>query len=187
MAEANRRRIAAVLAADPDREPIVHPPAAFDRDSHQLADAFLVERRERIVREDAVLEVAGEELPLGVVTRHAECGLGEVVRAEREEVGFDGDLVRAHTRPGQLDHRSDQIRVVEAFRRRRSFRQLAQPAQLLRETDQGVHDLDERRLPGAVVDRLRCPDDRAHLHLVDLRPLEAEPAPTRAEHRVRLV
>ena len=34
--------------------------------------------------------------------------------------------------------------------------------------------------------RLRGARDRAHLHLVDLRPLDAEPAAARAEHRVRL-
>ena len=39
----------------------------------------------------------------------------------------------------------------------------------------------------AVVDRARRAHDRAHLHLVDLRALQAEPAAARAEHRVRLL
>ena len=53
--------------------------------------------------------------------------------------------------------------------------------------DERVHDLDERRVAGALAHRLRRPRDRAHLHLVDLGPLDAEPAAARAEHRVRLV
>ena len=87
VAEANRRGIAAVLAADSDRQRGVERPAAFDRDPHQLADALLVERRERIVRQDAILEIAGEELALRVVAREPERRLRQVVRAEREEVG----------------------------------------------------------------------------------------------------
>ena len=42
-------------------------------------------------------------------------------------------------------------------------------------------------LPGALADGRGRPHDRAHLHLVDLGPLQAEPAAARAEHRVRLV
>ena len=49
-----------------------------------------------------------------------------------------------------------------------------------------MHDLDERRGAGSLGDGVGGPDDRAHLHLVDLGPLEAEPAAARAEHRVRL-
>ena len=49
-----------------------------------------------------------------------------------------------------------------------------------------MHDLDTRRLARSLGDRSRRADDGAHLHLVDLGPLEAEAAPTRAEHRVRL-
>ena len=41
--------------------------------------------------------------------------------------------------------------------------------------------------PRALLDGLRGARDRAHLHLVDLRPLDAEPAAARPEHRVRLV
>ena len=56
-----------------------------------------------------------------------------------------------------------------------------------READERMHDLDERRLARALLHGLRRARDRAHLHLVDLRPLDAEPAAARAEHRVRLV
>ena len=50
-----------------------------------------------------------------------------------------------------------------------------------------MHDLDERRLARPLADRARGAHDRAHLHLVDLGELEAEPAAARAEHRIRLV
>ena len=82
MAEAHRRGVAAVLTADPDRQPGVGSPTSLDGDPHQLADALLVEGRERIVGQNAVLEVAREELALGIVAREAEGRLREVVRAE---------------------------------------------------------------------------------------------------------
>src|SRR2546423_8720493 len=50
-----------------------------------------------------------------------------------------------------------------------------------------MHDLDERCLACPLLDDARRPDDRAHLHLVDLRPLQAEAAAARAQHRVRFL
>ena len=165
----------------------VDRPASLDRGPHQLADAFLVERREGVVREDAVLEVVGEELALGVVAREPERGLGQVVGAEREEVGVARDLVSAHAGPRQLDHRSDQIRDVASLFGGGSDRELAQPAQLFRERHERVHDLDVGRPARALTHGEGGADDGAHLHLVDLRPLQAESAAARPEHRVRLV
>ena len=49
-----------------------------------------------------------------------------------------------------------------------------------------MHDLHHRRLAGAAFHGGGGTDDRPHLHLVDLGEEEAEPAPARAEHRVRL-
>ena len=65
-------------------------------------------------------------------------------------------------------------------------RQRPQPPQLLAEADERVHDLDERRVAGALLHGDRRAHDRAHLHLVDLRAHQPEPAAARAEHRVRL-
>ena len=53
---------------------------------HELADAGLVERGERVLLEDLVLDVGHEEVA-HVVAADAERGLGEVVRAEAEELG----------------------------------------------------------------------------------------------------
>ena len=63
----------------------------------------------------------------------------------------------------------------------------AKPVELLGETDEWMHDLDEGRLAGPFLDRDGGANDRPHLHLVDLGPEQAEPAPARAQHRVRLL
>ena len=88
-----------MLAADTDLEVRLDATAALDSDAHQVADAFLVERLERIPVDHAVLEVVGQELALGVVAGDAHRRLGQVVGAEGEEVGELGDLVRAHAGP----------------------------------------------------------------------------------------
>src|SRR5205823_449327 len=103
IAEGNRARLAAVLTADTDLQCRLDAPPALDRDPHQLADAVLVEHLERIALDHAVLEVAREKLAFGVIARKAERGLRQVVRAEREEVGFACDLVGTHARARELD------------------------------------------------------------------------------------
>ena len=60
-------------------------PAFLDRDLHELADAGLIERGERVLLEDLVLDVRHEEVA-HVVAADAERGLREVVRAEAEEL-----------------------------------------------------------------------------------------------------
>ena len=104
-----------------------------------------------------MLEVVRQELALGVVAREAERRLGEVVRAEGAEVGDLGDLVGAHARARQLDHRAAAV-LDRGLLGRDALGQLAQePAQLLAEADERMHDLDERRLAGALLDRARRP------------------------------
>ena len=92
---------------------------------------------------------------------------------------------RTHAR-GQLDHRPDQV-VELALRGRDEQRQLPQPAELLAEADERMHDLDERRVARPLADGDRRAHDRPHLHLVDLGIHQPEPAAAGAEHRVRLV
>ena len=125
-------------------------------------------------------------LPSGVVAREPERGLRQVVRPEGEEVGVLGDLVGADAGPRELDHRPDEVLDV-ALLVGRLDRELAEPPQLLLEADERMHDLDERRVARSVADGDRGADDRPHLHLVDLREHEAQPAAAGAEHRVRLV
>ena len=172
MAERDRRGIAAMLAADPEPQLRLRAAPTLDRDPHQVADAALVERLERIAGEDVLVEVVGEELPFGVVAREAERGLRQVVRPEREEVGVPGDLVGPDAGSRQLDHRPAQV-VDPALLGDRAHRELAQPLELLGEGDERVHDLDLRRPAGALAHGAGRAHDRAHLHLVDLRPFAA--------------
>src|SRR5436305_13161617 len=50
VAERNRRRIAAVLAADADLEVLAHLAAALHADPNQPPNAFTVDRHERLAR-----------------------------------------------------------------------------------------------------------------------------------------
>ena len=72
MAERDRARLAAVLAADAELDPRLRASSALDCDAHQLADALDVEHLERVPLEDPLLEVEGEELPLCVVAGEAD-------------------------------------------------------------------------------------------------------------------
>src|SRR3954454_16387093 len=61
VAERDRSRIAAVLAADADLEVLAHLAAPLDADPHQRADDVAVDRDERISRQDAARRVDAEE------------------------------------------------------------------------------------------------------------------------------
>ena len=187
MAEGDRPRLAPVLAADAELQLRLRRPAALDGDPHQVADAAGVQGLEGVLLQHAVLEVVRQELALRVVAGEAKRSLRQVVGAEGEEVGLPRDLVGSDAGARELDHRAAEVLHLRRFFLRDVHGQLAQPPQFLLERHERMHDLDERRLPRAVLDGVRGTDDRAHLHLVDLRPLEAEPAATRAEHRVRLL
>ena len=174
-----------MLAADAQLEIRLDTAGALDGDPHQIADALQVERLERVPLEDPDLEVVGEEPALGVVAREAERRLREVVRAEGAEVRHLRDLVRADASARQLDHRAAEVldrRLLSSD----ALRQLAQPAQLLPEPDERMHDLDEWRLPSALRHRACGTNDGAHLHLVDLGVLQPEPAAAGAQHRILL-
>src|SRR6187455_806666 len=168
------------LVADPELELRVDATPAFHGDPHQVADTLSVEHLERVPLEDAVLQVVREELPLRVVAREAERRLREIVRPERAEVGVLGDLVGAHARARELDHRPDAVLDLRLLGGH-AVGQLPQAAELLGEPDERVHDLDEGRVTGPVGDRAGGAYDRPHLHLVDLGPLETEAAAAGAE------
>src|SRR5207253_10205246 len=86
VAEEYRRRVAAMLAANAELQLGPRLAAAFAGDLDQLADAFDVERGERIVLEDAALLIFLEERSR-IVAAEAERGLGEIVGAKGEEFG----------------------------------------------------------------------------------------------------
>src|SRR5437867_2057552 len=105
--EGDRRGVAAVLAADSDLEIFARLAPAFDGDAHHGADALAVEHLEGIGRDDLFLDVARKEALLRVVARDAEDRLGEVVRAEAEELSLRRDLVRDEAGARDLDHRPE--------------------------------------------------------------------------------
>src|SRR5690606_24326971 len=92
--EVHGLRISTVLATDADLEIGLGLAALIGADANQSADALLVDRLEGGEPEDAGVEVAREEARLDVVPREAPRRLGEVVRAEREEVRRLRDLAR---------------------------------------------------------------------------------------------
>ena len=175
-----------MLAADTHLQVVLDRSPALDRNPHQVADPLLVEHLERVPLEHAVLEVAGEELALGVVAREAERRLRQVVRAEGEEVRGLGDLVGAHARTRELDHRPDEVLEARRLLLPEVLGQRAQAAQLLGEPHERMHHLDEGRLARPLGDGARGTRDRADLHLVDLRKHQPEAATSSSEHRIGL-
>src|SRR6185503_21078551 len=92
MAETHGGRLASVLTADPDFQ--VGPSSSPSLGSHpnQFSYAFLIEDLERIVFQDSVLDIERQEFGR-VVSGYPKRCLGQVVGAEREELGYFGDLV----------------------------------------------------------------------------------------------
>ena len=94
---------------------------------HQLADATVVDGLERVAGQQPLLEVAGHQASLDVVAAEPEDHLGQVVGAEREEVGHLGDVVAPHRGPGRLDHGADLHVEVLAHAGQRLVDLLARP------------------------------------------------------------
>src|SRR4051812_3983734 len=61
LAEVDRGRVAAMLAADAELEVGANEAAALDGDLHQVADPLLVERDERVLLEDSLGQVSVQE------------------------------------------------------------------------------------------------------------------------------
>ena len=94
-----------MLAADAQLDFGTRFAAFFNRDFHQPANAGHVDRGERILLDDLEVLIGGQERA-GIVAAHAERGLGEIVRAEAEELGFLGDLVGHDAGARDFDHRA---------------------------------------------------------------------------------
>src|SRR4030065_322459 len=75
---------------------------------NSTADGLPVDDLERVLGVDLPLDV-GDEEARGVVPADAEGHLGQVVRAEAEELGHRRDLVGGDGAAGDLDHRPDEI------------------------------------------------------------------------------
>ena len=178
-----------MLAADAELELGVGLAAALGPEVHELADAALVDRLERVALEQALLEVRRHHPALDVVTAEPERHLREVVGAEREEVGLFGDLVGADRRPRRLDHRADDHVRLLLQTLAGAFDLLLDPGagevQFFTGDGQRDHHLDDRVLAALaqVGGRLH---QGAHLHPVELRLDDAEADAAGADHRVVL-
>ena len=94
VAELDRARVAAVLAADAELEVGPRGAPLLDGDLHQRAHAVAVDGDERVDRRRCPARRSVREHRRHVVAGEAEGGLGQVVGAEGEELGRLGDLVR---------------------------------------------------------------------------------------------
>src|SRR5208283_4944766 len=108
MTELDARRVAAMLAADPNLDALFGLAAAFDPDPHQIADTLGVEFLKGILQVDAAREIVVEELRR-VVARQAVGHLREIVGAEGKKVRDFGDLAGFDTGARHFDHGADQI------------------------------------------------------------------------------
>ena len=99
MEEADGLRIPTVLTAHAKLEVRALSTSFLHGELHQLPDARLVDRREWRRVDDLLLDVPGDDPTFDVVAGEAETALGEIIRAEREEVGVTGDLIGDETGP----------------------------------------------------------------------------------------
>ncbi len=179
-----------MLAADtqfdlrPDRTPLL------DRDTHESADSIAVKRLERGDAEDPQLEIAGKEGGLHVVPGETPAHLGEVVRAEREELRGLGDLARGQGGPRYLDHRPDQRGNIDPGLGRdlaqHLFSLVADDLQLLDRGHQRHHDLRMWISAGPAAPHGRL-GDRPHLQGEQTRDEQPQPYPAQPQHRILLV
>src|SRR6266568_4321758 len=179
-----------MLAADAELDVRAGGASQFASHLDQFADAVLIKRDERIVGEDVVVDIERQELA-GIVTRHTEGRLGQVVGAEREEFGFDRYFVSRQGGARQFDHRADQVLDLDAvtgycfITDRHGV--LLENRQLLGGRYQRNHDLRnyaETLVFHQLADRFH---DGCNLHVVDFRVGDSQAAAAVTQHRVEFV
>ena len=89
--KSDRSWITSVLAADTNFYVRPRCMAACGRDFDEFADALLVDRSERIRGQDSLGYIFTEERS-GIVARKGKAGLGQVIGAERKELGGLGEF-----------------------------------------------------------------------------------------------
>ena len=189
MAELDRVGIAAVLAADAELEVGPGLAAPGHGGLHELAHAGLVDRGEGVLLHDFELGVVREERA-GVVARHAEAGLREVVGAEAEELGGLGNFVGGERAARDLDHGANRVVDLHLLLRHdltgHAVHDLHLQVEFPLEADERDHDLGFD-LDAFLLDEGGGLEDGAGLHLGDLGIANAEPAAAEAEHGIELV
>src|SRR5437868_3424722 len=163
--------------------------AAFGTHANKLAYAFAVQRRERILLEDAFCQIRGQHL-VDVVAREAERGLSEVVGAKGEELGLLRDLVSHQGGAGEFDHGPDHVVHAAFLFRENFFGNAIDDRGLVRHLFQGGgkrnHDLGEY-FHAVFRDCYRGLENRTRLHFGDLGIGDTETATTVSQHGVELV
>ncbi len=189
VAEFHAGWVAAVLAADAHLDSRPGFVSLFCCDLHELADAGLVDRGERIGFDYLVLLICADERTR-VVAAHAKACLSEVVRAKAEELRRLCNLVGREGAARDLDHSADHIVELDLFLGHDLFCDAMNDCdlqiELFLESDKRNHDfwLD---LDAHFLDLCCSFKDCASLHLGDLRIDDAEAAAAEAEHRIEFM
>ena len=188
--ERSRGRVPGVFPAGPQLDGRLGRPGVATGVLQHGPHPFLVEHPERVGRQDAEFPVGGQQLRLHVVAAEGERHLGEVVGAEREEVGVFGQGTRGDGRPRGLDHGPHGDDVGAEFGVADLVEHARHPAagnaELLGVDHQRDHDLHVGTQAPLVEDG-RGPTQGLHLHLVDAGAHGGEAHAAGAEHGVRLV
>src|SRR5262249_16405529 len=106
MAELDAVGFSAVLSADAKLDIGASLLALGDGDLHELADAGLVYGGKGVFLHDFEFLIGPEE-GARIVAAHAQRGLGEIVRAEAEELRGLGDFVGRERTAWDFDHGAD--------------------------------------------------------------------------------
>ena len=174
-----------MFAADAHLHAVPRSAAAIDTDFHQFADAAAVNTDEGVLGPDLGVQIIRNEPR--VVAGEPEGRLGQVVRAEGEELRFLRDFVGGQRGARQFDHRADLVVHVHAGFRlhgpRRPADDVGLQTQFVEVADQGNHDF-RNGFDAAFHAVARRLEDRPGLHLGDLRIGDAQPAAPVAEHGV---
>ena len=168
--------------------PVAWPGPRATASEIEHADARRVDGLERRDVEDPESEVAGEEAALDVVAGEAPGHLGQVVRAEGEEVdAWRGDLAGGERGPRHLDHGAERDGRRVRDRGEHALELGPHGLQLVDGGDQRHHDLRPRVEPFAA--RAAAAASATARTCMATRPGMTMPEPDAAqpEHRVLLV
>src|SRR5262252_3998326 len=97
-----------MLTADTNLQMRTRLPPALGGQFHQLPNAVLIQSRKRILLQDSFRKIRRQNF-VDVVSREPEGGLGEVVSAEGEELGFFCDLIGDQSSTWKFDHRANHV------------------------------------------------------------------------------
>src|ERR1700752_1561948 len=179
-----------MLAADPELQPIAQLSTSISSDANQLTHTVAIDRDEGVDWQDS-LRLIGAEEACRIVARNAEGGLRQIVGAEWEDLRGLRDLAGLETGARQLDHGAGLIvdlrthLLCDGLRHRVDAR--LDQVELFARRDQRHHPLRDPRRACLLAGLDRGFEDRARLHLGDLRIRDRKTAAAKAEHRVELV